>query len=113
MNIRTAVALLATLPASLLAGPAAAEPLPKAANTQAGRCVAVVRAAVSEEGTIRILHTITDIRTVGARREFIIESAVYGPTSPEGRPFRSRCLAERWGEGVELKWVRLATGQAA
>ena len=106
MNIRTSIVLLVAAMAALAAGNAAAEPLPNAAHAQASRCVAVVREAVRDSGTTRILHTITDIRTVGARREFIIESAVYGSASPDGRSFKSRCLADRWGEGAELKWVR-------
>jgi hypothetical protein len=83
-----------------------ADPLPKAAGAQAGRCVAVIRAAVRGEGTTLIRHTITAIRTRGVHREFIIESAVYGSAGSDAQAFVSRCLAERWGDGADLKWVR-------
>jgi hypothetical protein len=108
MNIRkpaTATAVIG-LSAALFAAAATADPLPRAATVQAGRCTAVIRATVRDERTTLIRHTITGVRTVGARREFTIESAVYGPARPEGRSFVSLCRAERWGEGAELSWVR-------
>lgn len=92
--------------AALAATAAVADPLPHAAAEQAGRCVAAVRTAVLEGDTTRIRHTITGTRTVGVRREFIIESAVFGRHAPAARAFTSRCLAERWGAGAELVSVR-------
>jgi len=91
---------------ALAPGAGHAEPLPSAAAKQADRCIAVIRARVQVPGTTRIRHTITDIRTVGARREFMVASAVYGSSGQDGQSFVSRCLAERWGDGAELKWVR-------
>ncbi len=107
MNIRKPISALAALTlATLAASSATADPLPKAAGVQAGRCVAVIRELVREEGTTRIRHTITGVRTRGGSREFIIESAVYGPGGSDPREYVSRCLAERWGDGTDLKWVR-------
>jgi len=105
MKIPATAMLLA---AALVAPGAGAEPLPRAAHEQAARCVATVRAAVLATGTYRIRHTVTDIRTTGMRRAFVIESVVYGADSPDGRAFVSRCLAQRWGQGAELAWVRPA-----
>ena len=104
MNIRKPFATL-TL-ATFAVSAAAADPLPKAAGAQAGRCVAVIRELVRDEGTPRIHHTITDVKTRGGRRDFIIESAVYGSAGSDAQAYVSRCLAERWGDGTELKWVR-------
>lgn len=109
MKIPATAMVLAT---ALFAAGASADPLPRAAKEQAARCVATVRAAVVATGTVRIRHTITGIRTVGARRAFDIESVVYGADEPAGRAFVSRCLAERWGEGAELAFVRPAGGPA-
>ena len=106
MKIRKPAAHLFALSAAMFAATAASDPLPSAATAPAGRCTAVIREMVRDEGTTLIRHTITDVRTVGARREFTIESAVYGAGSPLGRSFVSRCLAERWGDGAELKSVR-------
>ena len=106
MKIRKPITALVAVTAALLGAAAAAEPLPKAATAQAARCTAVIRPLVRDAGTTLIRHTITAVRTVGARREFTIESAVYGAASPEGRSFVSRCLAERWGDGAELKSVQ-------
>jgi hypothetical protein len=110
MNTRRIIlAILATLAATT----AVAEPLPGAARDQAGRCTAAVRDAVVADGTVRIHHTITDIRTVGARRAFVIETAVFERGEAAARPFVARCLADRWGDGVELRWLRPAGAPAA
>jgi len=109
MKIPGTLALLAT---ALFATAATAEPLPRVANEQAARCVTAVRAAVLSTGTFRIQHTITDIRTIGAQRAFVIESVVYAADEPAGRSFVSRCLAQRWGDGAELAWVRKSDGPA-
>lgn len=105
MNTRSlaAAVLLATL-----AGTAVAEPLPAAAHDQAARCVAAVRAVVRDDLTVRLRHVITSVRTIGARRAFEIESSAWAANAREPRPFVSRCFAERWGDGVELAWVRPA-----
>lgn len=111
MSTRKPLARLAALGITALgAGVAAGDPLPVAAAAQADRCVAVVRAAVGDAQTTLIRHTITDIRTAGARREFTIQSAVYESGAGEARSFTSRCLAERWGDGAELEWVRPRSG---
>jgi hypothetical protein len=109
MNIRNTIASLITLTlATLAASAAAADPLPRAASAQAARCAGVVRAQVLNEDTTLIRHDVTVIGTRGARREFIIESTVYGAAGSDARAYISRCLAERWGDGAELQWLRPA-----
>jgi hypothetical protein len=104
MNTRS---LAAALLLAALAGPAPAEPLPPAARDQAARCVAAVRAVIRDDMTVRLRHVITSVRTIGARRAFDIESSAWASAGAP-RPFVSRCFAERWGDGVELAWVRPA-----
>ncbi|MDH5254983.1 MAG: hypothetical protein OEW72_03620 [Gammaproteobacteria bacterium] len=107
MNIRKPVATLATLTlATLVASAAFADPLPRAASAQAERCVGVIRAKVRDGETTLIRHTVTAIGTRGARREFLIESTVYGAAGSDAQGYISRCLAQRWGDGAELQWLR-------
>lgn len=82
------------------------EAVPQAYREQAQRCISLVRAAVADSQTTALHHTIADVRKIGARREFTIETTVRRSTGEEPREFSSRCLAERWGSEAELQWVR-------
>lgn len=107
MNIRKPIATLATLTlVTLVASAALADPLPKAASVQAERCVGVIRAKLRDGETTLIRHTVTAIGTPGSRREFLIESIVYGAAGSDAQAYVSRCLAERWGDGAKLEWLR-------
>lgn len=94
-----------------LAGASAAnlEAVPAAYRAQAQRCISMVRGAVVDSRTSALHHTIADIRRVGARREFTIETTVRRGSGDQPQEFSVRCLADRWGSQAELKWIRPAS----
>lgn len=103
-------ALVSGLPfGAAVAADAKTGPVPGMYQAQAQRCANLIREAVprAEPGTLR--HTITSYKDLGNRRQFTIQSELDHGSNAAAEEYTARCMADRWGTGAELVWLRPAT----
>jgi len=81
-------------------------PVPDIYRAQAQRCAAAIRDALPAVAGGEWRHAITVMEKRGSRRAFTFESIVTRSSDGSTQGFQARCLAERWGDGTELRWVR-------
>ena len=68
------------------------------------RCVAGMRAQLTDEQTAQLRYTVTDLDKRGAWYEFDIRAEVFNEIDgPVVRSNESRCLAHRWSDETRLQ----------
>lgn len=83
---------------------ATAQPTQAIYGDELERCVAAVRADISNDSTRQIRHFVTDVEKKGAWYEFAIRSELYDEVDGAVvKEVSSRCRAHRWVAETKLE----------
>jgi hypothetical protein len=96
--------ILAAVFMSAAAVSATAQPTEAIYGNELERCVAAVRADISEDSTRQIRHFVTEVEKKGAWYEFAIRSELYDEVDGAlVKEVSSRCRAHRWVAETQLE----------